>query len=103
MGSLRHLGTEAVAELEPDTLVGRSTRCELRLAHDSVSHVHATLRWVGDAWYVQDRNSTNGTWVDGYCLTASERRRLAVGNVLRFGAKGAEEWGLIDGSAPPPS
>jgi len=80
-----------VVELEPDTLVGRSSRCALRLGHDSVSHVHASLRWLRDGWYVQDHDSTNGTWVDGACLTRGERRQLRVGSVLRFGAKGADE------------
>jgi hypothetical protein len=87
-------------QLLADTLVGRSSRCDLVLEHDSVSQTHASIRFLGNAWLVEDRNSKNGTWLNGVCLAKSHGVRLEVGAVLRFGAKGVEEWVLLD-AAPP--
>jgi hypothetical protein len=62
--------------------------------------VHASIRFLQDGWHVQDRNSTNGTWLDGTCLTRGHTRALAPGALLRFGARGREEWQLSDASPP---
>jgi len=102
MGRLRHQQTRRVFSLDPDTLIGRSRRCQLLVEHESASHVHASIRWLGGMWHVQDRNSTNGTWLDGVCLSGGESQRLHVGSTLRFGAKHSEEWLFIDSTAPPP-
>jgi hypothetical protein len=102
MGLLRHRRTRRVFELHPDTLIGRSRRCQLLLDDQSASHVHASIRWVDGAWRVQDRNSTNGTWLDGVCLNGGETRRLEVGSGLRFGAAIGEEWALVNAASPPP-
>jgi FHA domain-containing protein len=102
MATLRTAATGCTFELLPETLVGRSPRCQLRLEHESVSHVHASLRHLNGAWRVQDLNSTNGTWVDESCLETGESRLLRVGERLRFGANGSEIWVVTDGSAPRP-
>ena len=100
MGRLRQPDSGRVFELEPETLVGRSAACHLRLVHESASHVHASLRWQDGGWQLQDRNSTNGTWVDGVCLSRGKSQSLTPGCSLRFGAKRSEEWQLFDGSPP---
>ena len=100
MATLQQPGMGCVFELLPDTLVGRSARCQMQLEHESVSQVHASLSFSNNSWQVQDRNSTNGTWVDGECLLVGETRRLLIGCALRFGT--SETWKLIDDSAPHP-
>jgi hypothetical protein len=100
MATLQQPGTGCVFELLPDTLVGRSARCQMQLHHESVSQVHASLRFLNNSWQIQDRNSTNGTWIDGECMMIGETRRLLVGCALRFGS--SETWNLIDDSAPQP-
>lgn len=100
MAILSRRGTEQRFELKADTLIGRSRHCDLILGHDSASQTHASIRFIGGAWHVEDRNSKNGTWVDGECLSKEALRRLAGGCVLRFGAKGFEEWELSDESPP---
>ena len=65
--------------------LGRTDAADLPLEWDSeVSHVHAELRRVGDAWTVADDGlSRNGTFLNGDRVTG--RRRLRDGDVLRVG------------------
>lgn len=65
--------------------VGRRSSNDLVLADDGeVSRVHAELELVGDEWAVVDDGlSRNGTFVNGVRIAA--RRRLADGDVMRFG------------------
>jgi len=100
MGILRRTGGNMEYLLLADTLVGRSSRSDLVLSHDSVSQMHASIRYREEAWQLEDRNSKNGTWVNGECLTQSHATRLEQGDVLRFGARAVEEWTLVDASAP---
>jgi hypothetical protein len=100
MAVLRHVGDGREFQLLADTLIGRSSRCDLVLSHDSVSQTHASVRFLDGVWLLEDRNSKNGTWVDGESLMQSHGYQLAAGRVLRFGAKGVEEWLLVDASPP---
>lgn len=65
--------------------VGRRTSCEVLIADDAeVSRSHAELELVGEEWTVVDDGlSRNGTYVNGRRI--SGRKRLADGDVLRFG------------------
>jgi hypothetical protein len=48
MAVLQRLGDRREFQLLADTLVGRSRRCDLILAQASVSHMHASIRFVDD-------------------------------------------------------
>jgi pSer/pThr/pTyr-binding forkhead associated (FHA) protein len=100
MATLGRRGGAQTMELKADTLVGRSRRCDLVLEHDSVSQVHASIRFIAGVWQIEDRNSKNGTWVGGESLSQRELHPLGRGSTIRFGAKGFEEWELLD-EAPP--
>jgi sigma-54 dependent transcriptional regulator, acetoin dehydrogenase operon transcriptional activator AcoR len=54
----------------------------LALTDSEVSRHHATIERAGDDWYVTDRGSRNGTFVDG---ARAERARLVDGTVIRVG------------------
>jgi transcriptional regulator with GAF, ATPase, and Fis domain len=45
--------------------IGRSSECEFRLDHPSVSRKHAELTLEGDHWRLDDLGSKNGCFVDG--------------------------------------
>lgn len=45
--------------------VGRGSECRLRIAHPSVSRVHAELVLDGTRWSLRDLGSKNGSAVDG--------------------------------------
>jgi pSer/pThr/pTyr-binding forkhead associated (FHA) protein len=49
----------------PAILVGRDRDCDVVLADLAVSRHHAALVLYAGRWFVLDRGSTNGTWVNG--------------------------------------
>jgi hypothetical protein len=82
-----------------DHLVGRAPEAALRLEHSAVSWRHASLRWTGRAWELQDLGSLNGTFVNGVRVDAGARVLLRVGARLRFGSEHSE-WQVVDLEPP---
>jgi hypothetical protein len=82
-----------------DHLVGRAPEAALRLEHAAVSWRHASLRWTGRAWELQDLGSLNGTFVNGTRVDAGARIPLRVGVRLRFGSEHSE-WQVVDLEPP---
>jgi hypothetical protein len=82
-----------------DHLVGRSPEAALRLEHDAVSWRHATVRWTGRGWELQDLGSLNGTFVNGTRVEADARVSLRIGVRLRFGSEHGE-WLVVELDPP---
>ncbi len=59
---------------------------------------HASLRWTGQVWELQDLGSLNGTYLDGSRIAAGARVPLRLGARVRFG--GDVEWLLADSDPP---
>ena len=59
------------------SLIGRSSRCDVRIKHPGISAEHAIIRQVSGVATVEDLSSTNGTRVNG--------KRLAQMHTLRHG------------------
>jgi hypothetical protein len=64
-------------------VLGRSSGCQLVLADDTVSRLHAELRLVDGRWHVRDLGSSNGTWLNGRLIVESE---VLPGDVVHLGA-----------------
>lgn len=64
-------------------LIGRSSEA-LPITDNTVSRRHAELTPDGDAWFVRDLKSQNGTWVNG--VQIRERIRLEPGDQVRAGS-----------------
>jgi pSer/pThr/pTyr-binding forkhead associated (FHA) protein len=64
-------------------LIGRDPVCQLRPASALVSNRHCTIWQCGGAVYVQDMQSTNGTFVNGERITAE--RAIQNGDRLQVG------------------
>lgn len=65
--------------------IGRSERCSLSLRDTTVSREHAAFVRRGDAWWVIDLGSTNGTRVNGVRaaeLPVSPGDRVELGDVV---------------------
>lgn len=64
-------------------VLGRGSASEYRLDHPQVSRRHALLERRGDAFWIEDLGSSNGTFVEGVRLTAPRRlepsQRIEVG------------------------
>ncbi|MGD0679165.1 MAG: FHA domain-containing protein [Polyangiaceae bacterium] len=84
--------------------VGRSSSCDLSLSLASVSYHHALIRWDGEKWLVRDFGSSNGTYLNGRRIAASnaEGHPLRRDDELVF-ADPSEVWIVVDDSAPEPS
>jgi len=64
------------------TLVGSSSRCQLRLHHKSVSTVHCSLLWLRDGLWVVNLAGKGGTRVRGkpvQCAKLADGQRLRIG------------------------
>ena len=61
------------------------------MGNELVSRRHATLtRDAAGDWFIQDENSTNGTWVNRGRLRAGGRARIVPGDDIWLGARSAE-------------
>lgn len=98
MGILERIVTRHRFSLAPQSLVGRSSQCFLRIEDPRVSGTHATLRWRREGWEARDLGSSNGTTVDGRKLVSNVWVPLREGAELRFA--GGDPWVLV--SAQPP-
>lgn len=65
--------------------IGRAGNNDVIFVHPTISKLHAIVHRDGSGWSIEDRGSTNGTFLDGVRLPANERRALNDGSQLRFG------------------
>ncbi len=66
--------------------IGRSPElCEFVIDDESLSYRHARLIYIGDALYVEDVNSLNGTMVNDRILEPFKTTRLNSGKTLTLG------------------
>lgn len=74
-------------ELPPDgeVVVGRTAQCKVAIQDSTVSRMHARVYADGQAVYLEDLGSANGTFVDGERVMGTVR--LADGQIVRPGQK----------------
>lgn len=66
-------------------VVGRGKKqADYRIATNQISRVHACIFIGKNEIWVQDENSTNGTFVNSVRLTAQENRQLRQGDIIAF-------------------
>jgi len=66
-----------------ETIVGRASKCEVTIDHDSISRRHLRLRWTENGPLAVDLESKNGLFING------EREMVALvkdGDIIRAGA-----------------
>ncbi|WP_078969822.1 FHA domain-containing protein [Streptomyces natalensis] len=62
--------------------VGRDPQGDMVLDDARVSWRHATVRWAGQGWIIEDQGSTNGTYVQGQRIHQVE---IGPGSVVHLG------------------
>lgn len=67
-------------------LIGRDEENDIPLEGQAVSREHARLNKRGDAWFVTDLGSTNGSYLGGAKLEANTEREWLSGHPLQIGA-----------------
>jgi hypothetical protein len=80
-------GVETPPSLRPPIsnttlVIGRSRWCELVLDDVGISRQHASLRYEAGRWTLADLGSTNGTFVNGWRVTAPTR--IHVGDLVQL-------------------
>ena len=81
-----------------DNIVGRSPESGIWIDAASVSREHARITIAGGRATVEDRRSTNGTFVDGTRI--SSRHPLVDGSTVTFGSEEALFRAWSDTAAP---
>ncbi len=64
-------------------VIGKSPRARLQISKETISTFHAKIEYQ-DGYYIEDMNSTNGTFVNDEILNYREKRILNTGDVIRF-------------------
>ncbi len=67
------------------TIGKRRGEADLVLDHAGVSRLHARIVREGDSFFIEDLNSTNGTFKNGLRLQPYEKRELEEGDEIGFG------------------
>ena len=81
IGSGAGAGKELI--LKPNNVIGRHTECDIVLTEESVSRKHARVFEDGTKFFVEDLQSTNGTFVNGQLadrVPLKDKDLLATGN-----------------------
>ena len=60
--------------------------CPLTIPEETVSRIHAKLHVMEDGIYLEDLNSTNGTFVNEEAVLGKEKKKLRDGDRVRFAA-----------------
>ena len=68
----------------PMLTIGREKESDYRVATTQISRVHAKLFNRPDGLYIEDEQSTNGTFVNSERLPAMTERKLQKGDVIGF-------------------
>jgi hypothetical protein len=87
-------------------IMGRSVTCDLRVADGTVARTHAHLEAVpaerGVVWYVWDRGSTNGTFLNGKHV-ARDGEALRTGDVISLASRPPFVFTTDDPPPPAPA
>jgi len=103
---LRH-DTIAVGRSDPGAREGSGQEIVLGEDYAAVTRVsrpHARIVRRDDAWLIEDRGSTGGTFVNGAPLDRGTQRELHDGDLVELGkgAQGATLVFVLPGGVPPP-
>jgi hypothetical protein len=66
-----------------ECVIGKSTRANIQINRETISNFHAKIECADD-YYIEDMNSTNGTFVNDEILNYREKRLLNVGDIIQF-------------------
>lgn len=68
----------------PEIYIGRDQNATCQIADESASNLHARIFWKKREWWIEDLNSTNGTFVNNDKLVSPiilyEGDRIRCGN-----------------------
>lgn len=86
-GILMYQGTEQFKDIrleETSSRVGKGPDCEVHIERDTISKYHARIEQQDQEFYLEDLNSTNGTYLNEELLSYKEVRQLKMNDIIRF-------------------
>jgi pSer/pThr/pTyr-binding forkhead associated (FHA) protein len=81
-GKTGALANQRIMLLQANTLIGRSKSCDLRICDPKVSRKHFLIRFGDGAFFLQDQDSSCGTYINGKRVMA---QRLNDGDRINLG------------------
>lgn len=78
-GRLRYEGNDGLTDIvleRKEQFVGQASDNDFQIKKDTISRQHAKITYIENAYYIEDLNSTNGTFVNDEALSYKEKRRL---------------------------
>lgn len=75
-------GEVSIVPLESSVVAGRDDDCDLVCRDQIVSRTHVRFEWKHDALWIEDLNSSNGTFVNG---TRVQREQIFPGDTVTLG------------------
>lgn len=86
-GILLYEGREGYPDFQlncENCVVGKNPRVKIYIDRESISQFHAKIDFLDDTYYIEDMNSTNGTYVNDKLMNYKEKQELSVGDIIRF-------------------
>jgi two-component system cell cycle response regulator len=77
----------------PELVIGRSTASHFRLMDEGVSRRHALLMHTRGHYFIQDLDSSNGTFLEGRRI---KRAPLMEGDLIQFGPHASFRFCMMD-------
>ncbi|MBL4886605.1 MAG: FHA domain-containing protein [Planctomycetaceae bacterium] len=71
--------------IRESALLGRSTKCDIRVVSDDISREHCRLEVAGTELILVDLGSTNGSFVDGTKVEAHQQISVSSGVAIQIG------------------
>lgn len=66
------------------SILGKNPKVQLHMDKDTISQFHARIEYQDGGYYIEDLNSTNGTYINEEPLCYKKKQRLEAGDALRF-------------------
>ncbi len=66
------------------SMIGKGKDVDVEIERETISHYHAQIDCQEQEYYIEDLNSTNGTYVNENMLSYKERRQLKSNDIIRF-------------------
>lgn len=64
--------------------VGRNFNCDLHIDSNYISQIHASFYYEDSSWFIMDKNSMNGTWLNGVKLDGNKKYELDSDYIINF-------------------
>jgi pSer/pThr/pTyr-binding forkhead associated (FHA) protein len=81
-GKTGALANQRIMLTQADTMIGRSTSCDVQIYDPKVSRKHFLIRFGNGAFFLQDQDSSRGTFINGERVLA---QRLNDGDRIDLG------------------